>query len=121
MKKLDYETAKKELLEFPGVGNKVADCVLLFSLEKLEVFPVDVWIKRIIQEYYADWFDVSFVERLSNKKSLSSIDYNRISSFAREYFGRYAGYAQEYLFHFIRSKQLKSLASQERSPSLFPP
>jgi N-glycosylase/DNA lyase len=103
LKKIDYETAKSKLLQLPGVGNKVADCVLLFSLEKLEAFPVDVWMKRIVQEYYTDYFDASFVKRIS-AKSLSSKDYNRINSFARDYFGKYAGYAQEYLFHFVRSK-----------------
>jgi len=105
LKKIDYETAKSKLLRLPGVGNKVADCVLLFSLEKLEAFPVDVWMKRIVREYYADYFDASFIKRIS-AKSLSSKDYNRISSFARDCFGKYAGYAQEYLFHFVRSKEV---------------
>ena len=107
MKKVDYKTARGELLHLPGVGNKVADCVLLFSLEKLEAFPVDVWIKRVVQMYYANCFDATFIDKLSEKTSLSSKAYNRIGSFARDYFGKYAGYAQEYLFHFIRSKQSK--------------
>lgn len=105
LKKIDYETAKDELLRLPGVGNKVADCVLLFSLEKLEAFPVDVWMKRIAQKHYANHFDASFIRKVSEKTSLSTKEYNRIGSFAREYFGKYAGYAQEYLFHFVRSKQ----------------
>lgn len=105
LKKNDYETAKDELLRLPGVGNKVADCVLLFSLEKLEAFPVDVWIKRTVQKHYANHFDASFISKVSEKTSLSTKEYNRIGSFARKYFGKYAGYAQEYLFHFVRSKQ----------------
>lgn len=102
LKKLDYEIAKNELLRFPGVGNKVADCILLFSLEKLEAFPVDVWMKNLVGRYYSNHFDASFIDKISKKTSLSSKDYDGISSFARDYFGKYAGYAQEYLFHFIR-------------------
>ncbi|HYB92896.1 MAG TPA: DNA glycosylase, partial [archaeon] len=52
LKKLDYEKAKSELKNFKGVGEKVADCALLFSLNKLEAFPTDVWIKRIMKNYY---------------------------------------------------------------------
>ncbi len=102
LKKLSYEAAKNELLRFPGVGNKVADCILLFSLEKLEAFPVDVWMKNIVGSYYSNHFDVSFIDKISKKTSLSFKDYDKISSFARDYFGKYAGYAQEYLFHFVR-------------------
>jgi N-glycosylase/DNA lyase len=105
LKKVDYEMAKDELLQLSGVGNKVADCVLLFSLEKLEAFPVDVWLKRIVQKHYANHFDASYICKVSEKTSLSTKEYNRIGSFAREYFGKYAGYAQEYLFHFVRNKQ----------------
>jgi len=108
LKETDYKTAKEELLQLPGVGNKVADCVLLFSLEKLEAFPVDVWMKRVVQEHYADYFDASFIKKLLKKQSLSPKHYNRISSFARNYFGKYAGYAQEFLFHFFRNKPLYS-------------
>lgn len=104
LKKTDYKTAKDKLLQLPGVGNKVADCVLLFSLEKLEAFPVDVWMKRIVQKYYADHFDASFIDKISLKKSISPRNYERIGSFARRYFGEYAGYAQEYLFYFFRCK-----------------
>ncbi|MFQ6068304.1 MAG: DNA-3-methyladenine glycosylase family protein [Candidatus Bathyarchaeia archaeon] len=106
LKRMDYETAKGKLLQLPGVGNKVADCILLFSLEKLEAFPVDIWMRRIIQEHYVHHFDPSFINKFREKKSLSPKEYNRISSFARNYFGKHAGYAQEYLFHFARSKQL---------------
>lgn len=97
------EDAKKELLKLPGVGNKVADCVLLFSLKKLEAFPVDVWMKKTILENYPDYFDDAFLRKALEKKSLTPSQYRRIGSFAREYFGEYAGYAQQYLFHHERS------------------
>jgi len=99
LKTLPYEIAKKELMTLPGVGPKVADCVLLFSLDKLEAFPIDVWMKRIILECYADHFEPFFVEKARAKKSLSPQEYETINSFGRKYFGDYVGYAQEYLFH----------------------
>ncbi|UCH32019.1 MAG: hypothetical protein JSV05_01085 [Candidatus Bathyarchaeota archaeon] len=103
LKEASYESARNQLLQLPGVGYKVADCVLLFSLEKLEAFPIDVWIKRIIQRHYIDHFERSFIQKLLGQPGLSSKDYKKISSFARDYFGEYAGYAQEYLFHYYRS------------------
>ena len=102
LKKKAYEKAKEELTGLPGVGPKVADCVLLFSLEKLEAFPVDVWIRRAILKYYAQHFPDEFVKSMSAQESLSSSEYERLSSFGREYFGSYAGYAQEYLYHHER-------------------
>jgi N-glycosylase/DNA lyase len=105
LKSLDYGNAKQELLSLPGVGPKVADCVLLFSLEKLEAFPVDVWIKRAVTNLYASHFDSSFVNRVSSKGSITQKEYAIINSFGRDYFGRYAGYAQEYIFHLLRKQQ----------------
>jgi len=81
LKKLNYAQAKNELMKLPGVGPKVADCVLLFSLDKLEAFPIDVWMRRIV---------------------ITRGEYNRIGLFGRTYFGKFVGYAQEYLFHFQR-------------------
>ncbi len=98
LKKTGYEEAREELLSLPGVGQKVADCVLLFSLDKLEAFPVDIWIKRAILEFYPSYFEHSFVERVSRKSAITPKEYETISSFGRRYFGKYAGYAQEYLF-----------------------
>jgi N-glycosylase/DNA lyase len=103
LKGLGYEKAKEELLGFPGVGYKVADCVLLFSLNKLEAFPVDVWIKRAILKFYAHHFPQDFVAMLADKKSLALSAYTMLNSFGREYFGEYAGYAQEYLYHYMRT------------------
>ncbi len=101
----DYEEAKRELLQLPGVGQKVADCVLLFSLDKLEAFPADIWMRRVILKFYSARFERSFIKRISEKSSIAPAEYRKIGSFGREYFGEYAGYAQEYLFHFMRSRQ----------------
>jgi N-glycosylase/DNA lyase len=105
LKSLDYYEAKRELLALPGVGQKVADCVLLFSMEKLEAFPIDVWIKRAITNIYSRHFNSSFIKRIERKSSLTTKEYETIGSFGRKYFGNYAGYAQEYLFHFLRMKK----------------
>ena len=105
LKHMNYSEAKRELLGLPGVGQKVADCVLLFSLEKLEAFPIDVWMKRAATSMYASHFDSSFIKRVSGKGSITTKEYNTIAQFGREYFGTYAGYAQEYLFHFLRTQQ----------------
>lgn len=90
LRKLSYEEAKKVLKEIKGVADKVADCVLLFSLDFNEAFPVDTWIKKIMQELYFD-----------NKE----VSNNEIRKFAAEYFGKYAGYAQQYLFMYARDKE----------------
>ena len=105
LKRMDYPEAKQELLCLSGVGHKVADCVLLFSLEKLEAFPIDVWMKRAATRLYASHFDPSFINRVTGKGSITPKEYATIAQFGREYFGTYAGYAQEYLFHYMRTKQ----------------
>jgi N-glycosylase/DNA lyase len=105
LKHMSYHDAKEELLALPGVGQKVADCVLLFSLEKLDAFPIDVWMKRAATNLYASHFDPSFIRRVGTKGSITPKEYNTIAQFGRTYFGDYAGYAQEYLFHFLRTQQ----------------
>ena len=102
LKKCPYIEAKETLCEFPGVGAKVADCILLFSLGKSEAFPVDVWVKRVILNHYAKKLPSEFVQKLLRNDSLSSSDYERLNTFGRTYFGEYAGYAQEYLYHYER-------------------
>jgi len=89
LRKLPYETAKKELMKLNGVGEKVADCVLLFSLGFGEAFPVDVWVKRVMEELY-----------FNNKKTSEK----KIREFARKKWGKHAGYAQEFLYHYRRNK-----------------
>lgn len=100
-----YLEARKALLEFSGVGLKVADCVLLFSLEKTDAFPVDVWVKRVILNHYADKFPQEAVKKMQSHNSLTNGEYEKIGAFARNYFGAYAGYAQEYLFHYERTQR----------------
>jgi len=89
IRRMDYEDARNRLMEYKGVGPKVADCVLLFSFGKYEAFPVDVWIRRIMYRHYLPG---------DESKALTKKEYDRIRLFGQGYFGRYAGYAQEYLF-----------------------
>ncbi len=103
LKTLPYLDARKRLVEFPGVGLKVADCVLLFSLEKTEAFPVDVWVKRAILNHYAKQLPEGLAQKLSTHDSLSNGEYGKLGDFGRGYFGKYAGYAQEYLYHYERT------------------
>ena len=105
LKVLPYLEARKRLLEYSGVGLKVADCVLLFSLEKMEAFPVDVWVKRVVLNHYSDQFPNVLVEKMRSHNSLTNGEYLKISDFAQSYFGAYAGYAQEYLFHYERTQR----------------
>ena len=105
LKTLPYFESRKALFEFSGVGFKVADCVLLFSLEKMEAFPVDVWVKRVILNHYANQLPSETVKKMQSRNSLTNSEYQKIGDFARSYFGHYAGYAQEYLFHFERTQR----------------
>lgn len=89
LREKSYTEAKTDLTKLPGVGEKIADCVLLFSLEHLNAFPVDTWIKRVMEETY-------FGSRKSTNR--------KILEFAQSYFGRYSGYAQQFLYHFRRTK-----------------
>ena len=81
---------REELLKFPGVGPKVADCIMLFSLKKLEVFPIDVWVRRVMNELYIKKDDEAKV----NKKEIENL--------AKEKYGDLAGLAQQYLFYWRR-------------------
>jgi len=110
LKEATYDQAKEELIRFPGVGPKVADCVLLFSLEKLEAFPVDVWIKRAVSRHYAMHFSIDLVKRMCHEKSLSTSEYRQLNLFGRSYFGKYGGYAQEYLYQYERVHARKQRA-----------
>jgi len=86
---LPFEEAREALMRFRGIGPKAADCVLLFAFGFFEAFPVDVWIHRIMTEAY--------LPELAGKGCTPAV-YERIRKFAQEYFGDYAGYAQEYLY-----------------------
>ncbi len=112
LKKMPYQEAKKELTSFPGVGLKVADCILLFSLEKSEAFPVDIWVKRVILKHYSVQFTKAFIEKIASHQSLSNAEYEKLNTFGRKYFGEYAGYAQQYLYHYERMHCEKNVFSR---------
>ncbi len=79
--------ARAELLKLPGVGPKIADCVLLFAYGFQAAFPVDVWVMKALRQLY-------FPRRRPNR--------TRLHRFTTTYFGSNAGYAQQYLFHYMR-------------------
>ena len=82
---MPYPEAKARLMECPGIGPKIADCIAVFSLEKLEAFPIDVWVRRALAEWY-------FPDR---KRPTDRV----LLEWAQNHFGRYGGYSQQYLFH----------------------
>lgn len=92
LKGMSYKDGKAKLMEIKGVGEKVANCVLLFGLSHRNAFPVDVWIKRIMENMYFDGRDTSK---------------EKIMEFAEKTYGKYGGYAQQYLFYYGRSNNLK--------------
>ena len=87
---MDLEEARKELQILPGVGPKVADCILLFAFDRKESFPVDVWIKRVMEELY--------LKEVTPK--------SKIAMRGREVFGKNAGFANQYLFYYGRENKL---------------
>ena len=101
LKKMNYYTAKEEICKIPGVGNKVADCVMLFSLDKLESVPLDRWIIRILSKYYNDKFEIK-------TKTITPKQYDTLHQKIIEHFGPYAGYSQQFLFKSEREKNQKS-------------
>lgn len=88
--KKDSKDLGKKLQELPGIGPKVSDCILLFAFHKRETFPVDVWIKRVMEEL--------FIKKEVPKK--------KISAYAHDYFGKDAGYVQQYLFYYGRENAI---------------
>jgi len=88
-----YEKAKEALTGLDGVGPKIADCVLLFSLEKLEAFPVDRWVRRAVE----DWYGLKPRLRRDGKP-LKEAPYADVLAWAQARWGRDAGYANQYLF-----------------------
>ncbi len=91
LKQLPYEEARRTLMGLAGVGGKVADCVLLYSLDFLEAFPMDTWIKKGLQKAY-----------FGGKK----VGQKKMEEFVSNHFGPMAGYAQLYLYHFWRNNPL---------------
>ena len=97
-----YDEAKEKLLGIYGIGNKLADCILLFSLEKTEAFPIDVWIARSIYSYYRALLNQEIFKLDIKSTKLSPNKYNLLSKIMRQHFGKYAGYAQQYLYYHMR-------------------
>nr|MDQ6914175.1 hypothetical protein [Verrucomicrobiota bacterium] len=88
---------RARLCELPGVGAKVANCVMLFAYERLRAFPIDVWIERVLKEKY-----------FARKRKVTP---QRLREFCDSYFGEHGGYAQQYLFHHARKT-----AARKRKP-----
>ncbi len=101
LRKTDYKTALETLKTVRGIGNKIADCILLFSLDKLESFPIDRWTQRILQKYYPSVFDGIHGKSLTEKK------HNSLHEKIVEHFGPYAGYSQQFLFKMERDLNKK--------------
>lgn len=79
------------LQKFMGVGAKVADCIMLFSMKKKSAFPVDVWVKRAMIHFYV----------------APDVSLNKMRVFARDKFGKYSGMAQQYLFYYARENKIE--------------
>lgn len=84
--KLDTEDCRKELMKFNGIGPKVCDCIALFGMQKYDTFPVDVWVKRVMQEFYVE----------------DDMSLPKIRKYAIDKFGELSGFAQQYLFYYAR-------------------
>jgi len=91
IKKCDDDGCHEGLKNFNGVGPKVADCIMLFSMGKYSAFPVDVWVKRAMQFFYV----------------APDVSLPKIRQFAREKFGSLSGFAQQYLFYYARENNIK--------------
>jgi N-glycosylase/DNA lyase len=85
---------RKQLCALPGVGPKIANCVMLFAYERLRAFPIDVWIERVLRQQY-----------FSRRKKMTT---QRLQQFSEAYFGEHGGYAQQYLFHHARMASRRS-------------
>jgi len=97
---LTVELAREELLNLPGVGRKIADCVLLFAYGFQGAFPVDVWVMKALRQLY-------FPRR--------RVSIQRLHRFAATHFGPNAGYAQQYLFHYMRTKHPRRRGREVRT------
>jgi N-glycosylase/DNA lyase len=95
---------RKKLCELPGVGVKIANCVMLFGYERLRAFPIDVWIERILRQRY-----------FPRRREMTA---QRLREFSETYFGEHGGYAQQYLFHHARTALRKSGVSRDSSAAL---
>ncbi len=92
---MPYKEAKKYIMTLPGVGPKVADCILLFAAGMEDAFPVDIWVRKVICNLYLGVEDAR------------SVPVSKVEKFAEEHFPKYRGYAQQVLFHYMRAVETK--------------
>jgi N-glycosylase/DNA lyase len=92
---------RNNLCELPGVGAKIANCVMLFAYERLRAFPIDVWIERVLRQHY-----------FPRRKKMTA---QQLREFSETYFGDHGGYAQQYLFHHARTALRKTEVSRDSS------
>lgn len=102
-----YAEAKRTLMDYSGVGNKIADCICLFSLDRVEAFPMDRWVWRAVTEAYPEW---GFPE----KADPTDRERREVADRARQEFGKYAGYANQYLFYWRRQLGEERLSFADR-------
>ncbi len=100
LKKSNYFETRQNICSIPGVGNKVADCIMLFSLNKLDAFPLDRWMIRILEKYYSEQFQLE-------TKTITKKQYDILHEKIVNHFGPFAGYAQQFLFKMERENYQK--------------
>jgi len=100
LKKSNYDETKRNLRLIPGIGNKVADCIMLFSLNKLDAFPLDTWMIKILEKYYSKEFQIE-------TKTITEKQYEILHEKIVDYFGPYCGFAQQFLFKMERENYEK--------------
>ncbi|HSU86303.1 MAG TPA: DNA glycosylase [Chthoniobacterales bacterium] len=98
--RLPDDELRTRLCTLPGVGPKVANCVMLFAYERLRAFPIDVWIERVLRQHY-----------FPRRRKLTS---GQLRDFAARHFGEHGGYAQQYLFHHARKTTPRRLSPRAR-------
>src|SRR5437660_8662066 len=92
---------REQLCALPGVGAKIANCVMLFAYERLRAFPIDVWSGRVVRQRY-----------FPRRKKMTA---QQLREFSETYFGEHGGYAQQYLFHHARTALRKSGVARDSS------
>src|SRR5881409_2224509 len=95
---------RERLCALPGVGAKIANCVMLFAYERLRAFPIDVWIERVLRQQY-----------FPRRKRMTA---QQLREFSETYFGEHGGYAQQYLFHHARTALRRSGIARDSSTAL---
>ena len=102
LREADYEDALAELVKLRGIADKVANCVMLFSLDKPQAFPVDVWIVKAMRDWYPDAPVPPALNSNGNKTTPTERHKREMREWALERYGAHAGYANQYMFHHKR-------------------